>query len=231
MSVHQPLTTFPFLRLPPELRIQIYNYILPTQVIISQPRPCYEKSCHPWALANICRSVRDEYLTTFYSRARFFIHLRDRGRAQLREAYYDWIFDLDPYLADLIKHLVVYRVAEVEPAMDIDRTFRVDLDHAEDWFKVERLPRQWEEHEEVLVEWLSGEESLGSARADKQVAMLEMGINGARSRGEGKGLGKEAISWLVETLLDSRFRSFAMMMDVKVMLRRKRRRRELEWWV
>ena len=114
MSATSPSNAFPFLRLPTELRLKIYTHFLPTQVLISPPRPYYEKSCHPWALANVSRLIRDEFLSEVYSRARFVVDVRDRNRGKIRQAYEDWIADIHPALAARIKYLEIYVQVQVK---------------------------------------------------------------------------------------------------------------------
>ncbi|KAL8715667.1 MAG: hypothetical protein Q9225_006334 [Loekoesia sp. 1 TL-2023] len=114
MSVSPTSQTFPFLRLPSELRVQVYNYILPAQAKISRPRPDLEESQHQWALAKVCRHIRNEFLSTFYSRVPLIVDLSDGDRAKSYEAYHDWIVTLDENLAALVRYLVIDAEIEVE---------------------------------------------------------------------------------------------------------------------
>ncbi|KAL8689562.1 MAG: hypothetical protein Q9218_004791 [Villophora microphyllina] len=68
-------------RLPLELRQQIYAYLLPSAVKISQPRPSYERLNHPWALSYVSRQTRQEALQQLYSMATFYIDLSDKYHA------------------------------------------------------------------------------------------------------------------------------------------------------
>lgn len=65
-------------------------------------------------LANACRFLHHGYLSIFYSNARFIVELHDSNRASTREAYYDWIANLDVDLASLVKHLVIDTEIELE---------------------------------------------------------------------------------------------------------------------
>ncbi|KAL8695641.1 MAG: hypothetical protein Q9201_008001 [Fulgogasparrea decipioides] len=102
-----------FLKLPLELRQQIYRHLLPSAVKISQHRPIWERLYHPWALTYVCRQIRHEVLVYFYSTATFCLDLLDRNGGKTREAYIDWMDSLDPDLAARIKKMVILGEVEV----------------------------------------------------------------------------------------------------------------------
>ncbi|KAL8723881.1 MAG: hypothetical protein Q9181_007108 [Wetmoreana brouardii] len=107
-----PSPSVGFLKLPLELRQQIYSHLLPTAVKISQHRPIWERLYHPWALAYVCRQIRHEILAYFYSTATICLDLLDINRGNTQKAYIDWMESLDPDLAARIKKLVI--LGEVE---------------------------------------------------------------------------------------------------------------------
>ncbi|KAL8816922.1 MAG: hypothetical protein Q9223_004151 [Gallowayella weberi] len=103
---HQP--QFPFLSLPAELRFHVYSYLLPTSVLISAPRPAYEKSARPWAIASVSRQLRLEALSYVYLNATFHIAWFDL------DAYMYWINELDDHLGWLLNNMVLYGYLEIE---------------------------------------------------------------------------------------------------------------------
>ncbi|KAI4121419.1 MAG: hypothetical protein LQ338_006375 [Usnochroma carphineum] len=120
-SQKQTIQPFSFLKLPLELRYAIYDYSIPNKVKISQLQPSSNGSCHPWALAYVCRTIRHEFLSALYSQARFIIDLPDRYRSwygvETQDAHKDWIADLDPELAAQIKHLEIRTIIGNERAI------------------------------------------------------------------------------------------------------------------
>ncbi|KAL8923380.1 MAG: hypothetical protein Q9208_004650 [Pyrenodesmia sp. 3 TL-2023] len=114
---HPPVS---FLSLPFEVRTAIYTHLVPAHVMISSPRPSYERACHPFALTYACRTTRTEFLSLLYGRTRIAIDLTNPRRAGTREAYHDWVAKLDMGLAALITKLEVFVTLEVERELKWD---------------------------------------------------------------------------------------------------------------
>ena len=72
---HTP--SFPFLRLPAELRNKIYSLVLTTErpILVSTPRRFKAKSM--LALLSVCKQIRDEAREMFYAGNEFIFLARD----------------------------------------------------------------------------------------------------------------------------------------------------------
>ncbi len=208
--------TFPFLNLPPELRLQVYSHILPKSVRISPARPSLERSMHPWALTFVSRAIRDEVLSALYANAVFHLGFYglERGfqrKESMAEASAAWLEGLDAALGGMVLHLVLDFKVEV-------RKKRVVVRKMEDLPEQECLRRAneiahfgynggWardgyglEELRDEVGEWevLWRSEKVREAKKDCFLDVLRF----IDSQGRVVGLGKEGIWGLVAAYRD-----------------------------
>ncbi|KAI4138455.1 MAG: hypothetical protein L6R39_006778 [Caloplaca ligustica] len=150
-------TTFPFLRLPPEIRNTVYALIIPTVVRLSPPPTADKKSCGCWALAHVSKEIRKEFLPVFYSTARLTIDLQHEAGEAL---WSQWITSVGDSWIALVKHLVIEAKIEVERSLSRNRgyffqnrifermNYMIDCPHATGGIEVNS---EWEEREEVAT--------------------------------------------------------------------------------
>ncbi|KAL8676997.1 MAG: hypothetical protein Q9186_006532 [Xanthomendoza sp. 1 TL-2023] len=205
---------FPFLSLPAELRLLVYSHLLPPCVLISPPRPAYEKSARPWAIASVSRQLRQEVLSFVYSNTIFYIGWHTRA------AYREWIEELDEYLGWLVNHVVVYGIVEIERLGRTKRVAKVSSEVAypgerrsatrwtilgDDYSDDSEFQRNMEEiYKDWRIRWMKrdieGDELLLRA-------IIEV-LEGLECRGDqrggsgGFGLGKDAIRTFVDCFCD-----------------------------
>ncbi|KAL8833324.1 MAG: hypothetical protein Q9176_008030 [Flavoplaca citrina] len=126
---------FPFLRLPTELRFEIYSRLLPLKVSIT-PFPINELLCRlPWALTSLSSHLHDEVLSALYRTATVVIWTKtDRTfRGTHRQAYYAWLKELDEGNASMIKHIVIDEMFSVKK-VEKDLPHIIDQDSGEQHF-------------------------------------------------------------------------------------------------
>ncbi|KAL8807183.1 MAG: hypothetical protein Q9182_000865 [Xanthomendoza sp. 2 TL-2023] len=102
--------------LVPELRQEIFSYLIPTSIHISphfdtnHPPP----DCHPWAPASVSRAFRAEARAAVYPHTEIKIHFEivDETRKGT-EAFDAWMGGLDDDVAKIVKHISVDEGLEV----------------------------------------------------------------------------------------------------------------------
>ncbi|KAL8648175.1 MAG: hypothetical protein Q9210_005140 [Variospora velana] len=99
--------SFPFLRLPPEIRCAIYKLVLPTSSRIAPPLSGPATTRSPYALARVSRLIRDEYSKLFYANVALVIEVKADVAATVVPAYYHWLRTIDESLMARVKNLIV----------------------------------------------------------------------------------------------------------------------------
>ncbi|KAI4136857.1 MAG: hypothetical protein LQ341_005408 [Variospora aurantia] len=106
--------SFPFLRLPPEIRCAIYKFVLPTSSRIAPPLSAPATTRSPYALARVSRLTRDEYPKLFYANVALVIEVKADEAATVVPAYYHWLRNIDESLMVRVKNLIVDTEVQAE---------------------------------------------------------------------------------------------------------------------
>ncbi|KAL8766185.1 MAG: hypothetical protein Q9209_006950 [Squamulea sp. 1 TL-2023] len=111
---------FPFLKLPPELQLQVLSYFVPPKIDVTTD--LVRTHCgidEFWTLASVSKDIRANFLKLLYSRTTFMIHTRHwkyRWRMtypSYSETYLTWMKDLPDDLGSLIKNIIIDDLIEI----------------------------------------------------------------------------------------------------------------------
>ncbi|KAI4181180.1 MAG: hypothetical protein LQ348_005062 [Seirophora lacunosa] len=162
--------SFPFIRLPPVIRYHIYGLVLPTSARLAPPLPDPATTRSPYALARVCRLIRDEFSVVFYRRARLAIEVKP----SVMPVYYNWRRTVDERLIAHVKHLTIDAAIETERVMEWRR--RPDRPHKGGWFYSTRLfalKRYCIRYDTVVGTWEVSTENMGWRKTDGGGVFLE----------------------------------------------------------
>ncbi|KAL8908798.1 MAG: hypothetical protein Q9171_005298 [Xanthocarpia ochracea] len=211
-------SAFPFLRLPAELRNQIYSCLLPTTVRISPVRPNYEKIVRTWSTASVCRQLRYEFLSRLYSTATFHVYTTATLRLQLRslkEAYEAWFEQLDEELGSLLGQVVFGQDMEVRRKGRGMKGWRPDLKADEYMYSSGPPIPDWRETavKDEIGNWeILWRDSKPPDTKRKRILRIVKAIDSQQStnsQAATTGLGKEGIRRLVAAYNDTEVKAAA----------------------
>ncbi|KAL8774351.1 MAG: hypothetical protein Q9209_001102 [Squamulea sp. 1 TL-2023] len=103
-----------FFSLPPEIRQQVYGYLLPTRIHIS-PNSDVQEYTKPWALVSISRQFRTEMRAFAYRVTPIDVHLSEYGypEHEMKEAFEVWFENMDMGLAASIRHFSIDEFVDI----------------------------------------------------------------------------------------------------------------------
>ena len=112
---HTTSGAFPFLRLPPKLRFNVYDRLLPSKVSIIPFPPDECTNRLPWALSSLSPELHRDILPALYLSATVVIWTRNERtfRGTHRQAYRAWLGELDEGAASMIQHVIIDEIFSV----------------------------------------------------------------------------------------------------------------------
>ena len=133
-----PSGTSSFLRLPPEIRFNVYDRLLPSKVSII-PFPLDEHTNRlPWALSSLSPEMYEDALPVLYRSVTVVIWTKNEWtfRGTHRQAYQAWLAEIDNGAASMIKNLIIDEIfsvrkleGDIQPATDEDSSVQLfDID-------------------------------------------------------------------------------------------------------
>lgn len=159
--------SFPFLRLPPEIRCAIYKFVLPTSSRIAPPLSAPATTRSPYALARVSRLTRDEYPKLFYANVALVIEVKADEAATVVPAYYHWLRNIDESLMVRVKNLIVDTEVQAE---SVGRLGWGWDDLLEDWSSTTRtfeMARYHACYDPLAQSWKVGTRQNGRCRRDR----------------------------------------------------------------
>ncbi|KAL8875755.1 MAG: hypothetical protein Q9198_005930 [Flavoplaca austrocitrina] len=102
-------------KLPPEIRFNVYDRLLPSKVSIIPFPPDERTNRLPWALSSLSPELHQDVLPALYRSVTVVVWTKNQGtlRGTHRQAYRAWLAELDDGAASMIKHLNVDEIFSV----------------------------------------------------------------------------------------------------------------------
>lgn len=211
-----------FFSLPAELRVQIYEHLIPNRIHICPPQDVQEQSrTKPWALVSVSRQFREEVRAVTYPPTPIDIYLSELVETM---AYETWIEGLHEGLEESIRHVGIDQFVDINwfpdgpvPERPHERRERLYYEYVTDNGNNCRLDElvAWElENSEFdigdwAIRWLQHVDGKENIREDMlQDALYEMEKRTTGSSTAMVGLGKNGVRDLVASYPASRWERF-----------------------
>ncbi|KAL9037594.1 MAG: hypothetical protein Q9180_003631, partial [Flavoplaca navasiana] len=102
-------------KLPPEIRFNVYDRLLPSKVSIIPFPPDERINRLPWALSSLSPELHQDVLPALYRSVTVVVWTKNEGtfRGTHRQAYRAWLAELNDGAASMIKHLIIDEIFSV----------------------------------------------------------------------------------------------------------------------